>query len=147
MTTKEQRAKFEAWWTANQVRSRHWFTKCDGEYENRAVEEAWRMWQAAIASQQTAAKDAEQWVSIQDHLPPLYQTVALLNVNRWMNTGNDDFNTNWHGAGWLSEFGHKYWSVIGEHRAMTLDSVTHWMPLPSIDAAMNSEKGNQNGMD
>lgn len=73
---------------------------------------------------------APQWVSITDRLPDLYVTVALLDEERWMNTGSDDHNVNWHGAGYLCEFGQKYWSVFGETRSQCLDAVTHWMPLP-----------------
>lgn len=77
-----------------------------------------------------AAKEAPSWISIADRLPKLHQVVALKSEDRWMNTGSDDFNANWHGAGYLSEFGSKFWSVFGESRGMTLESVTHWLPLP-----------------
>ena len=88
-----------------------------------------------IAELEAKLAEVPRWISVKDRLPPLYKTVALLNDDRWMNTGNDEFDTNWYGAGWLSEFGQQFWSVIGETRSMTLDSVTHWMPLPAAPAS------------
>lgn len=70
------------------------------------------------------------WISVDERLPDLHICVSLLNNKTWMNTGGD-FEVNWHASGWLCEFGHKYWNIIGESRAQTLDSVTHWMPLPT----------------
>lgn len=85
------------------------------------------------------------WIAVADRLPELNQAVALLNVDRWMNTGGD-FDINWCGAGWLSTHGNNYWSVIGESRGMTMDSVTHWMLLPDVIEAraiapMNRDAG------
>lgn len=94
----------------------------------------------SMAGQAPVREVPEGWIPISERLPELYQTVALLNDDRWMNTGNDDFNTNWHGAGWLAEFGQKFWSVIGETRSMTLDSVTHWAPLPASPVQQEGEK-------
>jgi hypothetical protein len=71
------------------------------------------------------------WISVKDRLPEINQVVGLLDTNRWMNTGTDEFDANWHGAGYLCEFGDKYWSVFSETRAWCLDAVTHWMPLPA----------------
>ncbi len=70
-----------------------------------------------------------QWISVDEQLPELHCAVALLNDDKWMNTGGD-FEINWQAVGWLCEFGSKFWHVIGAGRGMTLDSVTHWMPLP-----------------
>ena len=72
-----------------------------------------------------------EWISIEDWLPSQGVVVALLNTEQYMNAPDAAQEyTNWHGAGYLSEFGRKYWTVFGENRGMTLDSVTHWMPLP-----------------
>ena len=73
-----------------------------------------------------------EWISVKDKLPELSTLVALLNTDRHMNTGNDDFECNWAGAGWLCHLGHNYWSIIGETNAMSIDAVTHWMPLPEL---------------
>lgn len=81
-----------------------------------------------------AAKEVPGWISVAERLPKLHQVVVLKNEGVWMNTGGHGFDANWHGAGYLSEIGHKYWSVFGETRGMTLDAVTHWMPLPKADA-------------
>ena len=66
------------------------------------------------------------WIPCSERLPELNTTVALLNIKTWMN-----FDVNWCGCGWLCEFGHQYWNVIGERGGRTMDSVTHWMALPS----------------
>jgi hypothetical protein len=71
-----------------------------------------------------------EWIDINERLPELNVAVALLDVNTWMNTGDTEFSVNWHGAGYLSEFGSKYWSVFGEPRSWDVNAVTHWMPLP-----------------
>lgn len=73
-----------------------------------------------------AVQGNERWKPVGEGLPPVNTPVFLLNENRWMNTGGDDFQVNWMGAGWLVDFGGPYWSVIGETRGLTLDSVTHW---------------------
>lgn len=70
------------------------------------------------------------WIKCSERLPEVNQVVALLDTERWMNTGSDDFHCRWHGAGYLGEFGHKYWTVFGETRGQTLEYVTHWMSLP-----------------
>jgi hypothetical protein len=79
------------------------------------------------------------WISVGERLPELYQTVALLDEKRWMNTGSDDHSVNWHGSGYLCEFGHKYWSIFGEMRSQCLDAVTHWMPLPAAPSTTSTE--------
>lgn len=73
-----------------------------------------------------------EWISVNDQLPEIGQVVALTNNDIWMNTGtmHDPEGCNWHGAGYLCEFGNKYWTVFGESRSQCLDAVTHWMPLP-----------------
>lgn len=70
------------------------------------------------------------WISVKDRLPELYQAVALMSVDRYANNGELPVN-NPHiiAAGYLSEWGNKYWSVRGEQSLM-LDAFTHWMPLP-----------------
>lgn len=70
-----------------------------------------------------------EWISVKDRLPELHEVVALLNTEIFMSTGFDKA-TNWYGAGYLCDWGGKYWSIFGENRAKTLESVTHWMPLP-----------------
>lgn len=79
------------------------------------------------------------WISIAERLPEMHVTVALLDENRWMNTGSSDHNVNWHGAGYLCEFGQKYWSVFGETRSQCLDAVTHWMLIPAAPAYEESK--------
>ncbi|MBV8060815.1 MAG: DUF551 domain-containing protein [Alphaproteobacteria bacterium] len=81
------------------------------------------------AAPQVVQPAMQGWISVSDHLPPQNQLVALLSVDRWMNTGSDEVEANWMGTGYLCEFGSKYWSVLGQH-SMTLESVTHWMELP-----------------
>jgi hypothetical protein len=93
-------------------------------------EEAAPCWDAMIAAAPEYPSDAG-WISVDERLPDIHTHVTLTNVGKWMNTGGD-FEVNWYGHGWICEFGHKFWSVIGESGAMTLDSVTHWMPLPSV---------------
>ncbi|MBY8958342.1 MULTISPECIES: DUF551 domain-containing protein [Pseudomonas] len=75
-----------------------------------------------------------EWIACSERLPEINQVVALLNTEVWMNTGSDDFHCNWYGAGYLGEWGRKYWNVIGESRAQCLDAVTHWQPLPAPPA-------------
>ena len=91
--------------------------------------------------QSAAPKAAEGWISVADRMPELHVAVALLNDDRWMNTGGD-FDINWCGAGWLCKHNSEYWSVIGETCGMTLDSVTHWMPLPEAPA-LTGQKGGE----
>jgi len=71
-----------------------------------------------------------EWISVNDRLPEMSTLVALLSTFTHLNTGDEGFECNWAGAGWLYPHGHNYWHVIGEIRAIRLDSVTHWMPLP-----------------
>lgn len=92
------------------------------------------------ASTALQAPVREGWIACSDRLPELYQSVVLLNENLWMNTGNDEFDTNWHGAGWLIDIGYtKSWAAIGETRGLTLDAVTHWMPLPAAPVQQEGE--------
>lgn len=85
---------------------------------------------------------ASPWVSITDRLPELRATVGLLDESIWMNTASDDHSVNWHGVGYLCENGQKYWHVFGEARAICLDAVTHWMPLPvAPQLALDAAKG------
>jgi hypothetical protein len=97
---------------------------CDKEI---AAVRAWLKHGWQVRAEQTAVP---QWISVDERLPELHVTVALLDTRRWMNTGSEEFGANWHGAGYLSEFGRKYWSVFGEGRSISLDAVTHWMALP-----------------
>lgn len=112
-----------AYWTFSEVNRRIL-------YESRAAD--------ALDSQPT---EPNSWVSIADRLPEMHVTVALLDENRWMNTGSSDHNVNWHGAGYLCEGGHKYWSVFGESRSQCLDAVTHWMPIPLEPASSQPTDG------
>ncbi|AZF37743.1 hypothetical protein C4J88_2963 [Pseudomonas sp. R4-39-08] len=75
-----------------------------------------------------------EWIACSERLPELNQVVVMLNTESWMNTGSIDWHCNWHGAGYLCEFGHQYWTIFGESRAMSLDAVTHWMPIPESPA-------------
>ena len=69
------------------------------------------------------------WILVADTLPPFDKLVALINIDRVMNDP----------AGWypiahighLSEFGGKYWSIMGE-RGTVLDYFTHWAELPKF---------------
>lgn len=74
------------------------------------------------------------WISVNDRMPELHQIVALAHNDRWMNTGSafEEEGCNWYGAGYMCEWGTKFWSVFGETRAQSLDSVTHWMPLEQV---------------
>lgn len=80
-------------------------------------------------------QQVERWIPVSERLPEPFTVVALLDENRWMNTGCDDFEANWTGAGWLWANGINdngmYWSAIGERHGLTMDTVTHWMPLPA----------------
>ena len=73
------------------------------------------------------AKDAG-WISVEDRLPEPGLMVALLDENRWMNTG-DDSEKNVCQCGYLSCLGKPYWSIYGE-RGAVVNAFTHWMPLP-----------------
>ena len=77
---------------------------------------------------------SNEWISVNDRLPEIGQVVALANNDRWMNTGNmhEEEGCNWYGAGYLCEFGIKFWSVFGETRSQCLDSVTHWMAIIKV---------------
>jgi hypothetical protein len=74
------------------------------------------------------------WISVNESLPEIGQVVALAHNDRWMNTGDmhDPHGCNWYGAGYLAEFGNKYWNVFGETRSQCLDSVTHWMQMDQV---------------
>ena len=98
-------------------------------------------WAACIADAVLSAaapaqgQQVERWIPVSERLPEPFTVVALLDENRWMNTGCDDFEANWTGAGWLWANGINdngmYWSAIGERHGLTMDSVTHWMSLPA----------------
>ena len=115
----------------------NWQTLCNSEASRGLLysqpdfdhNDVYREMLAAAPSIPLPAAPVQGWISVRDRLPELHQPVALLNTETWLNTGGD-FNANWHGAGYLSEFGNKYWSVIGERGGMTLDAVTHWCELP-----------------
>lgn len=76
-----------------------------------------------------AAGQEDRWISVEERLPEKFQIVALVHVDKWWNTGRDE-GVNCYDAGYLNEFGDKYWSVRGE-RALSIDAYTHWMPLPA----------------
>jgi hypothetical protein len=69
------------------------------------------------------------WISVDESMPEHQQSVALVNVNRWENVGGD-WLRNVHACGYWDNWAGGHWSVRGE-RAMTLESFTHWMPLPA----------------
>jgi len=69
---------------------------------------------------------ALKWVEVTTELPTINTMVVLRNDNEWMNTGNNNFHVNWHGAGYLSHFGHDYWTVFGECRGQQIEAATHW---------------------
>ena len=79
-----------------------------------------------------AAGQEDRWISVEERLPEKFQIVALVHVDKWWNTGRDE-GVNCYDAGYLNEFGEKYWSVRGE-RALSIDAYTHWMPLPAPPA-------------
>jgi hypothetical protein len=102
----------------------------------------------ALATKEAAAPVQavkEQWISVDERLPDLHVTVALLDENRWMNTGGSDHNVNWHGAGYLCEFGGKFWSIFGESRSQCLEAVTHWMLMPDAPSTSEASKGADRG--
>ena len=87
--------------------------------------------QLAIAAIHKLARLAapEGWVSIEDRLPEIDQSVALVNIHRW-EACSGAMERNVHDAGYLSDLhGQKFWSVRGE-RAQSVTAFTHWMPLP-----------------
>jgi hypothetical protein len=70
----------------------------------------------------------EKWISVKDRLPELHRMVALVHVDKWWATGRDE-GVNCYDAGYLNEFGEKFWSIRGE-RASMIDAYSHRMPLP-----------------
>lgn len=72
---------------------------------------------------------SQEWISVKDRLPELHQSVCLINIDKWMNTGGV-FDRNKYATGYLAEFGQKYWSCDYQP-ALELNSFTHWMPLPT----------------
>lgn len=95
---------------------------------------------SVLVAEPASQQDAGGWISVKDRLPELHKVVALLNDDRWMNTGGD-FDINWHGAGWLCKHSQEYWSVIGESRGMTLESVTHWQYLAPVSPTPSTTTG------
>jgi hypothetical protein len=85
-----------------------------------------------LAAAPAQGQQVERWIPVSERLPEPFTVVALLDENRWMNTGCDDFEANWTGAGWLNNaIATPYWNAIGERRGLTLDSITRWMSLPA----------------
>ncbi|WP_136420330.1 DUF551 domain-containing protein [Herbaspirillum sp. ST 5-3] len=79
----------------------------------------------------SVAPRVPEWISVKDRLPDLHQAVALVDVERWRNTGAD-FEINHHAVGYLSWSGYsRYWSCFGESRGQVLEAFTHWLPLPA----------------
>ncbi len=76
---------------------------------------------------------ASEWISVDERLPELHTVVVLRNENTHMNVPFDA-EVEWTGTGYLSNFGQNYWSVFGERGGVTMDTVTHWMPLPTPPA-------------
>lgn len=87
----------------------------------------WAAWQARAAL---------LWISVDERMPEHGQSVALVNANRWENTGGD-FERNVHAAGYWNNWGGGHWSVRGE-RAISRESFTHWMPLPAPPAGQQA---------
>lgn len=136
----EQEA-FEAWYYADAARQgmdlqegiAH-LRDGDGYGDNRIMLNGkWQGWQARAALT-PAAQDKVDWISVDEWLPELHTVVVLRNEKTQMNVPFDG-DIDWHGAGYLSSHGSNYWSVFGESRGMTMDSVTHWMPLPPAPKA------------
>jgi len=73
-----------------------------------------------------------QWISINDRLPSVRQSVALVHMSRWENAPMD---RNIYACGYLDDAfsATPYWSIRGE-RAQMLDAFTHWLPLPMTPA-------------
>ena len=69
-----------------------------------------------------------EWISVEDRLPKLGEAVALINIDRWENTAAK-IERNLQDCGYLSFSGQNYWSVRAEG-ARSIDTYTHWMPLP-----------------
>lgn len=107
----------------------------DWDQSGRSAIEAWN----SRASSSTVQQVGAEWISTSERLPELGQSVALINVDRWENTGGD-LEMNVRACGYLHEMrpGDPYWSIRGE-RANCLDAFTHWLPLPSP----KSEQGDQ----
>lgn len=82
------------------------------------------------------------WVSVAERLPAENQPVALLDVERWENTGGD-WSRNVQAAGYLASMGSvTYWAIRGE-RCVSLDAFSHWMPLPQPPQQAPSESSAQ----
>lgn len=87
-----------------------------------------------IAAVDSLAALSQGWVSVDEVLPEHNQSVALINVNRWENTGGD-LEMNVRACGYLNACGGvPYWSIRGE-RATSIEAFTHWMPLPAAPKA------------
>lgn len=85
------------------------------------------MFAAAPVAQ--AVPVAGEWVSVDERLPAPHVVVVLRNENTQMNVPFDA-EIDWTGTGYLANCGNDYWSVFGERGGVTMESVTHWMPLP-----------------
>jgi hypothetical protein len=78
------------------------------------------------------------WIDIEERLPELGASVALLKADGWENTGGD-LEMNIRACGYLADGGpFRYWSIRGE-RATELKYFTHWMPLPLPPAPNQGE--------
>ncbi|HLV84201.1 MAG TPA: DUF551 domain-containing protein [Devosia sp.] len=76
------------------------------------------------------------WVPIRERLPELNQPVVIININRFENVGGD-WERHIQDVGYLSSWGdgaRRYWS-IRHASATTVESYTHWLPLPAAPVA------------
>lgn len=71
------------------------------------------------------------WIAIEQQLPADGESVALVDINRWENTGSD-LVRNVHACGYLTRVGMlRFWSVHGQ-RAIAVEAFTHWTRLDPV---------------
>ena len=75
-------------------------------------------------------KLAGDWISVKDAMPEPNEYVLLM-ADRYWNVPDGVPDMKVTVTGYLADYGSGlFWSVFGES-GMTLDSFTHWMPIPA----------------
>ena len=77
---------------------------------------------------------AQQWISVKDRLPALYEVVLVLLLGPWLRLASLKLEKN--EAADIGEY--KVWREIDQYRLKDSDTgcfawndITHWMPLPA----------------